>query len=433
MATNIVFIGNPGVGKSTLLNCLVGKAVFKSGVSIVKGLSYQLQIETVKGIRYCDTPGLADMEMQKQAGKEITRALKQSGNFIIAFVITLEGGRVKPGDISTIEAVLEGAPDITSFGLVVNKLSTSLYKRLSYENRETVIQKVTQNLRIRNPAVHFLRNYDRLYEKSNVCMDIPTLNNFVFNQVTPVCISRFRVDVVSPSSRYNANGRRELDDLQTRIDSEKTRMQRKLHKQRQKQEDVLSMMVRYEDLCRQLGNVEKIKAQKWRQWKLEKMERLYVLKLETILNEEVYDSLSFASSPSTKSLRRRIKRINQKILAYELIEQDETLTKLNIKYHYKKKAERIQRELEDLKELMSPSTSSSSDDEDVFTSTSSTSSSSTSSSDDGDFFTAMIILFAWAIFIIIEIFPFIINFITVVFKVVVCFIVGIAFAVIFRQ
>lgn len=40
---HILFVGNPGTGKSTLLNSLVGSAVFKSGVSFGGGLTSYLQ------------------------------------------------------------------------------------------------------------------------------------------------------------------------------------------------------------------------------------------------------------------------------------------------------------------------------------------------------------------------------------------------------
>jgi putative ribosome biogenesis GTPase RsgA len=34
-----IFIGNPGVGKSALLNCMFGENKFKSGLSVGTGLT----------------------------------------------------------------------------------------------------------------------------------------------------------------------------------------------------------------------------------------------------------------------------------------------------------------------------------------------------------------------------------------------------------
>ena len=42
MATSIIGIGNPGAGKSTFLNGLAREILFKSGISIGNGLTYQL-------------------------------------------------------------------------------------------------------------------------------------------------------------------------------------------------------------------------------------------------------------------------------------------------------------------------------------------------------------------------------------------------------
>lgn len=68
----VVFIGNPGTGKSTLMNGLIGEAKFDSGISLglflpsydsLKfldgiGVTRQITLFTHNGITYCDTPGL---------------------------------------------------------------------------------------------------------------------------------------------------------------------------------------------------------------------------------------------------------------------------------------------------------------------------------------------------------------------------------------
>ena len=52
--SSIIAIGNPGGGKSTILNGFAGQLLFQSGVSIGSGLTKQLESKTLKGITYID-------------------------------------------------------------------------------------------------------------------------------------------------------------------------------------------------------------------------------------------------------------------------------------------------------------------------------------------------------------------------------------------
>lgn len=125
---NILFVGNPGVGKSTILNSLMGKRIFRSGVSYGKGLTDQLyEHQPHPGSNvYMDTPGLSDASRRREAAHAITKALRRGGLFRTVFVITLESGRLKPDDLTTIKLVLDAAP-ITSYGIIINKLTKNIY------------------------------------------------------------------------------------------------------------------------------------------------------------------------------------------------------------------------------------------------------------------------------------------------------------------
>ena len=53
----IIAVGNPGSGKSTILNSLAGEVLFKAGVNIGQGLTFQLDEAENKNGHFLDTPG----------------------------------------------------------------------------------------------------------------------------------------------------------------------------------------------------------------------------------------------------------------------------------------------------------------------------------------------------------------------------------------
>jgi GTP-binding protein EngB required for normal cell division len=127
-------VGNPGTGKSTLLNGIVQKNLFASGLSFGKGLTSKLQIYQIGNNNYLgDTPGLSDMYMRINAAKAIEEALNKGGLYRLVFVVTLEGGRVKPDDSTTIKLILDAIPADIPFGILINKLERSARSILSVD------------------------------------------------------------------------------------------------------------------------------------------------------------------------------------------------------------------------------------------------------------------------------------------------------------
>jgi len=141
--TDIVFCGNPGVGKSTLLSSISG-CHFESGISFGAGLTAKLQFQIDphnKDTRWADTPGLADIELAELAAKAINEALndasKNKRKVKIFFVVTAESGRIRPADHLTINKVM-GCIKVTdkkskdnTYGVIVNKCNWLSRKRLA--------------------------------------------------------------------------------------------------------------------------------------------------------------------------------------------------------------------------------------------------------------------------------------------------------------
>ena len=179
-----LFIGNPGVGKSTLVNCLAQEILFNNGVSIGGGMTYQMEKREHDGIIYMDTPGLADIKLRKAAAEAITKALRQNGIYQIFFVVTLEAGRVRPQDLATIKLVLENAKDITYYSLIVNKLTKTLYKKFQENDKQKLKELVSElnfgrESNVEPPAILLLLREDDLDDVDNAFTEIQSLKKFV--------------------------------------------------------------------------------------------------------------------------------------------------------------------------------------------------------------------------------------------------------------
>lgn len=121
-----VFAGNPGTGKSTLLNTFLGEPKFAAGPKLGDGMTFALQTVESNGELYSDTPGLDDISIRQQAAHQISLALTAAGTLRLFFVCTLEAGRVRPADVVTIETVLaaltHAGVDVNGkFSLILNK------------------------------------------------------------------------------------------------------------------------------------------------------------------------------------------------------------------------------------------------------------------------------------------------------------------------
>lgn len=195
---NYVLIGNPGVGKSTVLNGFVGKVVFPNGPSYGQGMTKELNETQVGDDWFLDTPGLADVTLRKAAAAAITAAMKKGGQFKIIFIIQLIEGRMRPEDITTMKLVLDSAP-IPDYGIIFNKLEDEHYDALT-KNENNAYDLVIGSMADVSPKTvyhHFMKRQSRIAGKKNVVPEIDTeMKNFIL-RVPLVCIDSSQVKEIS--------------------------------------------------------------------------------------------------------------------------------------------------------------------------------------------------------------------------------------------
>ena len=141
----VLCIGNPGTGKSTLLNSTMGIIKFRSGFSLGSGKTNKMEEHEHDGKLFIDTPGLADPILREQSAKAINQALRKKMKIKIMFVMTLEGGHVRQQDQLTLRLVLEamrGEIEENQYGIIINKTTVcDACKRSMIDN-----SKITEEL-----------------------------------------------------------------------------------------------------------------------------------------------------------------------------------------------------------------------------------------------------------------------------------------------
>ena len=100
-------------------------------MSIGKGMTYRLEQKVIGETKFCDTPGLADVQQKKEAGVAIRDSLNVGGPHKILFFCRIDEGRVNLADKTTMKLVHEAAREIGSqYGVIINKVSKGMMKKL---------------------------------------------------------------------------------------------------------------------------------------------------------------------------------------------------------------------------------------------------------------------------------------------------------------
>lgn len=198
----LMFVGNPGVGKSSIINALKQEEVAKSGVNIGIGLTqffseYKHQHEGNNYLLF-DTPGLDDIKMRAKAAEEIENALKQEGVYKLFFVITLEAGRVKPADITTIEMVMDAIKrEEIVFNIIINKVTKSEKNAFEKENGIKGLYEQLNSGKFKTNNIFYI-DMDRDLEDGEKKFFSPNSEfiNFIYKESLPIFIKKSEVEKI---------------------------------------------------------------------------------------------------------------------------------------------------------------------------------------------------------------------------------------------
>lgn len=259
-----------------MLNCLMvtrhGERVelFDSGDNIGEGKTSKMDQKKIGDNIYIDLPGLNDICKRKQATDSITETLKQGGEYLAVFVLTLESGKVRPSDLETIKSILLHAPDIKQYGIIVNKLSKPVYDAYSNQQNKQKLQKTFEGISAnKNIHILFLRNFPELEGKENATLVIPELKNFIDNLPNNMVYSQNIVAGSIPKTKEDI----EKDIQFLRLEQDKIIRAHEEEKRKEDERREIEKKKQEEEKIRIIEEAERVRKQQEEASKAEMMKR----------------------------------------------------------------------------------------------------------------------------------------------------------------
>ena len=195
---SFIGIGNPGRGKSTIMNSLAGECLFTAGQHWREGEglgdrlpeAYEPLKKNKHNRWFYDTPRLTENAAYRtQAGEHISKALNNGGQYQIVFFMEERSGRAIEEDAVTMKLVLRAAPEIgCDFGIIVNKVKQPIMKDISDANISRFrkhlfdhIEGETEPLNIKkheHSNIVFLDYNEQLFDEDNILLPVSQYSGF---------------------------------------------------------------------------------------------------------------------------------------------------------------------------------------------------------------------------------------------------------------
>ena len=169
-----IFIGYRGVGKSTIINCLEQRVLFKSGDGYKCDLKHHLQEMDCNGITYMEICFKNDTEQIEEVAQKTNEVVKQNIKYQIFFVVETKNQEIREKDLNAIQLVLEKTKNI-SYNLIINKLPIPVFKKFCKD--ETLI--FPDGRRMKQVSYLLLQHEEILKDAKDKLLKLEHLEKFV--------------------------------------------------------------------------------------------------------------------------------------------------------------------------------------------------------------------------------------------------------------